>query len=155
MHSDSQAVDDPSITSGTTRTFPARLAIVPETAAFVEGFCAGHGMGRDDALRLVLIVEELVSNTIMHGHRTECDAPITLTLRSVAEGVALLYEDTAPAFDFTAALSHAEDPLDTEFDARPVGNLGLRLLAHFSGNVRYAHENGGNRVWLTLRRPDP
>jgi anti-sigma regulatory factor (Ser/Thr protein kinase) len=146
-----QALDEPSTTAAVTRSFPARLAIVPETAAFVEAFCARHGVGRDDALRLVLIVEELVSNTIVHGHRAECDAPIVLCLSLVPAGIALLYEDTAPAFDSTAALPEADGPLDTEFETRPVGNLGLRLFAHFADNVRYRREDGRNRVWLTLR----
>lgn len=135
-----------------TRTFPARLVILPETAAFVEGFCAGHGMSRDDTLRLVLIVEELVSNTIAHGHGGECDAPVTLVLTGVPEGVAVRYEDTAPVFDLAAALPDAARPLDAGLDARPVGKLGLRLLAHLAGDVRHAHEEGCNRVWLTLRR---
>lgn len=151
MPSDPRALDQQPVTSSATRVFPSRLAIVPETAVFVEGFCRGHGVGHDDMLRLVLVVEELVANTIVHGHGNECDAPITLTLCAVAGGVALLYEDTAPAFDPTAALADAQRPLDTEFHLRPVGNLGLRLLAHYSGSVRYAHENGRNRVWLTLR----
>jgi anti-sigma regulatory factor (Ser/Thr protein kinase) len=60
--------------SGSARTFPARLAIVPEIAAFVEAFCARHAARRDDTLRLVLIVGELVTNTVEHGHRAECDA---------------------------------------------------------------------------------
>ena len=151
MHSDPHETTSP-VPRESTRTFPARLAILPETAAFVEGFCADHGMSRGDTLRLVLIVEELVSNTIAHGYGDECDAPITLVLTGVPEGVALRYEDTAPAFAVAAALPDAARPLDTELDARPVGGLGLRLLAHFSDSVRHAREDGCNRVWLTLRR---
>jgi serine/threonine-protein kinase RsbW len=134
-----------------TGSFPARLAIVPETAAFVEAFCARHGVARAISLRLVLIVEELVSNTVIHGHQAECDAPITLRLRIAADAIELLYEDTAPAFDSTAALSDSEGPLDMEFEARPVGNLGLRLLAHMCDDVRYAREEERNRVWMTVR----
>jgi anti-sigma regulatory factor (Ser/Thr protein kinase) len=49
------------------RQFPARMAMLAETAAFVETFCARRGVGQDAALRLVLIVEELFTNTVTHG----------------------------------------------------------------------------------------
>jgi anti-sigma regulatory factor (Ser/Thr protein kinase) len=148
---DSHASADDAGTASVTRAFPARFAIVPETAKFVETFCGAHGIGHDDTLRLVLVVEELVANTIMHGHRVECDAPITLTLRLVAEGIELRYEDTAPAFDITAALANAEATPDAALEARPVGELGLRLLAHYGRDARYRRESGRNRTWLTIR----
>jgi hypothetical protein len=62
------------------------------------------------------------------------------------------YEDTAPAFDVVAALASASDPHDLEFDARPVGHLGLHLLAHYAKGIRYAREDDRNRITLTLRR---
>lgn len=151
MSSDPQTLDQLPVARSATRDFPARLGIVPETAAFVEDFCGRHGIGHDDTLRLVLIVEELVTNTIVHGHADDSDAPVTVTLCVVAGGVALLYEDASPPFDPTAALSDAQQPLDIDFDVRPIGNLGLRLLAHYSSNVRYTREGGRNRVSLTLR----
>lgn len=152
MQYDPQTLDPHPETGAAICTFPARLDTVPETARFVEGFCASHGIGRDDRLRLALIVEELVSNTIRHGHRAESDAPIVIALSAAADAITLRYEDTAPAFDLVAALSDAKRPLDEDFDLRPVGNVGLRLLAHYADTVRHAHENGRNRVTLTLRR---
>ena len=54
------------------RTFPARMAMLAETAAFVETFCAAQGVSPEDALRAVLVVEELFTNTVAHAH---ADAP--------------------------------------------------------------------------------
>lgn len=151
MHSDPQTLDESPATCRATRTFPARFSIVPETARFVEGFCERHGIGRQDRLRLSLIVEELVANTILHGHRGETEAPIVIALGACGDGVVLHYEDTAPAFDFAEALASARELPETDFDTRPVGKLGLRLLAHYAGTVRHVHEGGRNRVTLTLR----
>ena len=152
MQPDPPTLDEPLVTRRATHAFPARFDVIPETTRFVETFCATHGIGRNDALRLAVIVEELVANTIVHGHRGETDAPIAIALFVVAEGVALSYEDTAPAFDIAAALLDAKRPLDAAFDERPVGDLGLRLLAHYAESVRYAYDNGRNRVLLTLPR---
>jgi anti-sigma regulatory factor (Ser/Thr protein kinase) len=153
MQSDPGTLDESPVANSAARTFAARFSIVPETARFVESFCASHGIARDDRLRLTLIVEELVANTILHGHRVECDAPIVLALCAGADGISLRYEDTAPAFDLAAALSNAADVHDTEFELRPMGNVGLRLVANYATGVRYVRDNGYNRVTLTLRTP--
>ena len=152
MPPDSQLLEGSTVTNGAQRTFPARFSIVPETARFVEVFCASHDVARDDALRLALIIEELVANTILHGHDGECDAPIVIALGVSAGTVTLCYEDTAPPFDFAAAIRNVADPVDLAFDDRPVGNLGLQLLAHYADTVAYARDDVRNRITLTLKR---
>ena len=77
---------------------------------------------------------------------------IVIGFSVAADAVTLRYEDTAPAFDFAAALAQTIDPLDVEFDLRPVGNLGLRLLSHYADSVSYARTSGRNQITLTLRR---
>lgn len=153
MPSDSQLLEPSSTVNGARRSFPARFSSVPETARFVEIFCASHDVARDDRLRLTLIIEELVANTILHGHGVECDAPVSIALSVTAGTVTLCYEDTAPAFDFAAAIADAADPIDLAFDARPVGNLGLQLLSHYAETVAYARMDARNRITLTLKRP--
>jgi anti-sigma regulatory factor (Ser/Thr protein kinase) len=150
--SDPRTLEPLTASIGAVRSFPARYSIIPETARFIETFCASHDVGRDDGLRLALIVEELVANTIVHGHGGESDAPIVIGFSVAADAVTLRYEDTAPAFDFAAARAQTIDPLDVEFDLRPVGNLGLRLLSHYADSVSYARTSGRNQITLTLRR---
>jgi len=142
--------DSPSATGSRTGVFPARLEILPEIAAFVEAFCAGHAVGRDAALRLVLIVEELATNTVLHGHRGESGGSITIMLPRGIGDVALFYEDAAPAYDPIPALAQSRAPLDTALEARPLGQLGLRLVGQFAAAVRYAREEGHNRLWLSV-----
>ena len=134
------------------RTFASRLSIVPEITRFVEAFCAAHDVHRDDRLRLALIVEELVSNTIVHGHGGDSDSPISVVLAVAPAAITLQYEDAAPVFDVAAALATAQDPVDVEFDERPVGNVGLRLVAHYADDVRYVRDGERNRITLSLVR---
>jgi serine/threonine-protein kinase RsbW len=150
---DTSLINDAMAARRASRTFAARLANVPETSRFVEAFCAAHDAGREDALRMTLVVEELFANTIAHGHRGECDAPIVVSLHATADGIELCYEDTAPCFDLSAALDQACTPFaDEDPAARPVGGLGLRLIGQYAGRVRHVYEHGRNRVSLTLRR---
>ncbi len=135
------------------RTFPARMAMLAETAAFVETFCRRQGVGPDDALRVLLVVEELFTNTVTHGYRGDSDASvsdradahhlITLELR---------YEDAiAPAFDPLARIdSAAASLLEPVVEARPVGGLGIHLVGRYASVARYAYEEGRNRLWITM-----
>ncbi|HKU85437.1 MAG TPA: ATP-binding protein [Casimicrobiaceae bacterium] len=152
MPSDTSLIDDARAARRASRTFAARLARIPEISRFVEAFCATHDAGRDDTLRMTLVVEELFANTIAHGHRGECDAPIVVSLHATAEGVELCYEDTAPRFDLSEALDHARRPLEDEkLAVRPIGGLGLRLIAQYVECARYVYEQGRNRVSLRMR----
>ena len=136
------------------RTFSARLAVLPDTAAFAREFCDRHGLGRNDALRLGFVIEELFTNTVQHGYRHESDSPIRISL-SVEEGrIALLYEDSAPAYDPLALLATPPSGLSAPVEERPIGGLGIHLVGQLAAGGRYAFENGRNRLWLTMSQQD-
>jgi serine/threonine-protein kinase RsbW len=133
------------------RIFEARLAMLAETTAFVESFCRGHGIAHADALRLTLIVEELFTNTVTHGHGGDCDAPIGILLSADAGEVSLVYEDTAPRYDPLAGFSEPPSALDADVEARPIGGLGVFLVGQLVHDARYAYEEDRNRLWLRVR----
>jgi len=141
-----------STTASERRAFAARMRMLPETAAFVEAFCARHGIGRDDTLRLVLIVEELFTNTVAHGYRQECDAPIRIELTAEGGQATLFYEDAAPRHDPLSPRPGLEADLAAPIEARPIGRLGVHLVRQLAASARYAYADGCNRLWLTLPR---
>ena len=126
------------------------MTMLAETAAFVEAFCTRHGVGRDNGLRLTLIVEELFTNTVVHGHGGDCDAPVDVTLSKHAGEVAVLYEDTAPAHDPTAALRSPRPELTADVESRTIGGLGIHLMGQLVRRARYEYADGRNRLWLDL-----
>ena len=130
---------------------PARLSMLPAAATFAQDFCACNSIGHDDALRLILLIEELFSNTVRHGYGGECDAPILIALAIAGEGVTLLYEDQAPRFDPLAYLADPPSSLSEPLATRPVGGLGVHLLNELAADARYAYEQERNRLWLTLQ----
>jgi anti-sigma regulatory factor (Ser/Thr protein kinase) len=133
------------------RDFEARMAALSEALAFVEDFCRRHDIGRDDLLRLTLVVEELFTNTVEHGQGDAGGARIRLELSVDVAGLALLYEDESAPFDAQAQLTRRPPSLDAALDARPVGGLGLHLVAQLAASTRYAREEGRNRLWILLR----
>lgn len=128
------------------------MSMLPETAAFVEAFCARRAIAREDALRLVLIVEELFTNTVAHGYGRECGAPISIALGTDGGQVTLGYEDAAPPYDPLATLDGSRAGLAHPVESRHVGRLGVHLVDELSASARYAHEDGRNRLWLTVPR---
>ena len=134
-------------------TLPARMDCLPQAIVFVEEFCRKRQGARDDVLRLSLIVEELFTNTVMHGHGGDSDAPVRIGLDGDLLNFELSYEDTAPPFDpLDQGARSTIDPADSE---RPVGHFGLVLVVSMAARCSYAREQDRNRLRLTLRRQAP
>ena len=132
------------------RDFPARMAMLAETAAFVEAFCERHGVARDDALRITLIVEELFTNTISHGFNGDSDTLIGIRLTRGDAHIEVCYEDRAPEHDPIERLRSSPASLGAPLEARPIGGLGMHLIGQLSTSARHAYEGGMNRLWLDV-----
>jgi len=48
--------------------FPAKMDSMAEIRALVESACTNAGIDHEDCLKLLLIVEELFTNTVTHGY---------------------------------------------------------------------------------------
>lgn len=127
------------------RVFRARLAELRDVTTFVERFCRDRGIPAPDRLRVALVVEELFTNTVTHGHGGGADAPVDITLSTDAGAVVLRYEDIAPPFDPLAARDGA-----AASQGNDVGGWGLLLVRQLARDMRYAHEGGRNRLWLHI-----
>jgi len=128
--------------------FLSRLDQLRPVQAFLEGFCADVGLPRQECLRLNLVLEELFTNTVKHGHRGDCDAPVWIGLRRSDGAVQLVYEDKAPPFNPYARLS--EPVVDTTVSMRKIGGLGVLLTKELAATRDYAYLFGRNRICLTL-----
>lgn len=130
--------------------FLARLDQLRPMQAFLEAFCAESAVPRPDCLRLNLVLEELFTNTVKHGHRGDCDAPVWIGLSRQGDSVQVVYEDKAPAFNPYAHLP--DDPPDTTLELRKVGGLGVLLTKELAASRDYTYLFGRNRIRLTLGR---
>jgi len=128
--------------------FLARLDQLRPMQAFLEAFCADSGLARAACLRLNLVLEELFTNTVKHGHRGDCDAPVWVALSRRDDTVHVSYEDKAPPFNPYAYLP--EDNPDMTLEMRRVGGLGVLLTKELAATRDYAYLFGRNRIRLTL-----
>lgn len=125
------------------RVFPARMSALPDIERFLAWVCSRHGISGDTRSRLSLLVEELFTNTVRHGHGKDSDEPVVVALAAEPGRLTLTYEDTAPPHDpFTASPRAA--PADTA-----LGGVGLRLIAAMS-SPEYRYADGRNRISLVI-----
>jgi len=109
---------------------------------------------RKACLRLTLLVEELFTNTVVHGHGVDTESPVYLGFEIQPRAIALTYEDTARPYDPFARVRVPDEALGVE--DRPVGGLGVALVAAIAERVEYAHVGGKNRISLVIPTPsDP
>ncbi len=135
--------------------FAARMANLSEALAMLARECEAQGVATEDVLRLSLVVEELFTNTVQHGHGGDCDEPVCMGWHAEPQHLVLRYADRAPAFDprpQALAPLHPDDTESGDVLQRPVGRLGLVLVGQLSQSLDYAREEGWNTLRLRLRR---
>ena len=130
------------------RVFPARLRAFEQIKALIDEFGVAAELGREDRHKLTLIVEELFTNTVNHGHRGGSDAPVSITFEKDNGDVQLIYEDSAPQFDPFATSNRAD--IDSTVTDRRVGGLGIFITIGLTEKVAYSYVAGRNRICLRL-----
>jgi anti-sigma regulatory factor (Ser/Thr protein kinase) len=131
-----------------TRTFPARRDALPQVDAFLGEVCAAAGLGRETCLRLTLLVEELFTNTVVHGHGADSEAPVRIECEVAPGRVALTYEDTGPEHNPFARVIAPD--ADAGVEERLVGGLGVLLVSAMAREVEYRRAGDRNRISLVI-----
>jgi serine/threonine-protein kinase RsbW len=133
------------------RRFSARMGSMAEIRKFVEHAGEAAGFKREESLKLLLIVEELFANTVMHGYGGESDAPVWIALEPAAKGLTLSYEDEAPPHDPLSSFT----PMKTSvlLNEQPVGGHGVRLIRKLATDLSYQRERDRNCIRLTFAPP--
>ena len=115
-------------------------------AVWLSGFTTSAGLSHDVSSRLLVVLDEVLSNVVNHGlaGAMEGEREIRLAVRLRPETVELDVVDDGPAFDPTTVA-----PATLAADRR-VGGAGLLFVRALMDEVRFIrHED---RNCLTLRK---
>jgi serine/threonine-protein kinase RsbW len=118
------------------------MSALPDIERFIVEVCEACGVARESRFRLAVLIEELFTNTVRHGHAGDTDEPVVLVLQPSPGRMTAIYEDTAPPHD-----PFATSPSPTV--EGKVGGVGLQLIAGMS-RPEYRYANGKNRISLVL-----
>lgn len=132
--------------------FTATRDNVARALSCVELACRDAGFPEPDTLRVLLVIEELATNTVFHGYARTPNSTqpsdgaerFWIELKATPREVVAVYADAAPAFNPTQALPLADLPEN-------IGGLGLHLVVEASDSLRYTHEDGRNRLVLRFQ----
>jgi anti-sigma regulatory factor (Ser/Thr protein kinase) len=131
---------------------PARLTVRADSAAmrqvdsFVLAFAKDHRLDTDEGTRILIVLEELVTNLIKYGYPDRSapgSAEIILSLDS--NRLTIEFIDDGCAFDPFAIPPPSLD----DADARPIGGLGLHILRSLADETHYQRRNERNLIRLS------
>jgi serine/threonine-protein kinase RsbW len=116
---------------------------------FVTAFAAEHGIHGDDASRVLIVLEELLTNFQKYGHPGDA-RPGVAAIGLSLEGTRLTIEFTDDGAPFDPFAEAAPD-LNSPVDERAVGGLGIHILRALTDEARYVRSEAGNVVRLMRR----
>ena len=74
-------------------TYDARLPSFAEVRALAEAFGQTAGAGHEATIRVVLVLEELFTNTVAHGYPPGGEGRVWVTLALTGNAIEITYED--------------------------------------------------------------
>jgi serine/threonine-protein kinase RsbW len=137
-------------------TLEATTGSLDKVIKFVDDLARAGGLSAVRAGRLRLAVEELVTNSIVHGFGSSRGPWSEITLEGCVEEseVWLCVSEDAPPFDPTR--SHLPQDLDRPLSERTLGGLGLFLARQAVDRMAYDFSQGRNHVTVYIGRgPTP
>ncbi|MGZ4970503.1 MAG: ATP-binding protein [Methylobacter sp.] len=124
---------------------PARLEEIEKLAEAVNKALPD----RDLAFSVNLCLDELITNTIIHGLKGATDRFIHVQINSSDEWLEILLKDDAPKFD---PFMQAPVPnLDLDINERPIGGLGVHIVKKLMDEVHADYDGTGNLIILLKR----
>lgn len=127
-------------------TVAARVSELRNLSAMVETFGEAHDLPPRTNFIINLALEELVTNTLVHGKFDHgVDPQIDVSL-SIHDGrVIVVVKSNGGKFDPT---KNTSPDTTSELDSRPIGGLGLHLVKSQADAFSYEFVDGLNQLTL-------
>jgi len=123
------------------------LAELQRLSAEVARFCREQRLDNEVAFDLNLALEELFTNTVMHGGCQGMADAVHIRLERVGDGVRVEFCDRGRAFD---PVSAPGPDLVSPLEERRAGGLGIHLVRKIMSDLRYQRSDEWNLI--TMRK---
>ncbi len=127
------------------RRLSAGLTSIVSLATEVTRWGGEAGLAEGAVFQINLVLEELVTNVMMHGLGLGQPGWISVRIERSGDRLEIVLADNARAFDPFAA---PPPDLTADIEDRPVGGLGVHLVRTLMDEWRYARVGEQNIVWL-------
>ena len=127
-------------------TLSAAHAELTRLQAFADEFAHECGLPDDERSRLLVILDELFTNAVTHGHGPHsAGARYHRGARWRTSRLRISFVDDGPPFD---PLAFGAPDLDAAGEERPIGGLGIHIVRSLVDQARYRREGGRNHLHL-------
>ena len=114
----------------------------------VERFGTEQGLSQDDLINVHLVLDEVVSNVIRHGHTVDGQGRVDVALALDGHELRIDVMDNGIPFD---PLARPATNLNLPIEQRPVGGLGIHIVKTLSETIAYHREDDRNHLSVTMR----
>ena len=127
----------------------ADLENLKEVRSFIESSGKALGVITDTLGDLCLVVDEAVTNIIIHGY-DDRDGNVDVLMERAGDSVVISIRDTAKSFD----AADVETPhLETSLREREFGGMGVFLIRKLTDEAEFRTlQDGGNELRLVKRQ---
>lgn len=128
-------------------TIPADAEAMSLVRDFAVAFAVEHQLPDDEVARVLIILEELLTNTAKYGYPgSDCRGRVEISMELVQTRLTIQFVDDAREFD---PFAHSLQEVGGNSDARQVGGLGLYVVRALAHEKRYQRDSGRNIIHLT------
>ena len=128
-----------------TVAIPGTLPGVGQAIDACDRFGRSHGVPSRAAWRLLLALDEILSNIVRHGGGGSADIDVTFSVEDGAVSVDVV--DSGAAFN--PLLAPAPDTTSL-LERRPAGGLGIALVRQLMDDTQYERRNERNHFRMTI-----
>jgi serine/threonine-protein kinase RsbW len=126
-----------------------KVSELERVSAALEELSARWAISSKVTMQLNLVLEELVTNIMFHGHLDGQEHGIDIEFSRNDQVLSVVVTDDAPAFNL---LEQPDDSrVDQPLEERKIGGLGIHFVKTVMDRVEYVRRDGKNVVTLTKK----
>jgi len=118
---------------------------------FVREGLVQNGIADPDIYMMVLAVDEICSNLIIHSNNCDDEKQIDLVLQFIGDKLNITIRDYGISFKYE---DHIDNTLEKLVEEKRKGGLGLLLVKKIMDEVRYETSSGHN-CWVLCKTLKP
>src|SRR5579862_1072765 len=118
-----------------------------DVRGFVEDFVVQHAVARDEQHRLMIVLEELITNLAKYGYRDRPAGSAEVRLQLDESRLILEVVDDGDPFD---PLKAPPPDFDAPLEDRAIGGLGVHIMRALADEISY--RRAGERNVLQMMR---
>ena len=124
------------------------IASMRDVRGFVADFVTQHALETDEQHRIMIVLEELITNLAKYGYRNRPAGNAEIAMQLDAPHLTIEFIDDGDPFD---PLDAPRPDLDASLEERDLGGLGVHIVRSLSDEVRYSRAGGRNVLQLMRR----